>query len=78
MVDPNVEVVAYVVGDSIGDSVSPSVTIQPHGIVNVVMFSQIVDTAHRRLFKLRDLLKQRYAELSDGVLHDKMQQMKLL
>lgn len=54
---------AYVVGSSIGQGVQPSTTISERGKVNITTYSQLIDTASRRLFNLRDRISERYNDI---------------
>lgn len=60
LVAPTIEIMAYVVGDDI----DKSVTLVGHptntSIVRPIFYSQLVDTAGKRLFKLRETLRHRY------------------
>lgn len=59
---------AYVVGDSYAEKLSPTTTVlndnnKEMGKVKVSTFSQLVDTAERRLFGLRQKLNNRYEDV---------------
>ncbi len=59
----------FVVGETIDDSVSPKIEIRDHGNttrghVIVTTYSQLLDTASKRLFNLRDELEERYEKIS--------------
>ena len=58
-------VYAFVVGDRINKADAIKVK-DDRGIITPITFSQIVDTANKRLFKLRDMLSSRYSDV-DGV-----------
>ncbi len=60
LVAPTTEVRAYVVGDSIDKSVSPKSKPSEHSSVRPIIYSQLVDTAGKRLFKLKESLSHRY------------------
>lgn len=73
----NVKVFAFIVGDSI-DNISGKIDVGDNGHVKVITFASIVDTANRRLFRLRDTLNERYAKVSGIDLSKKVEQMNLL
>jgi hypothetical protein len=58
---------AFVVGDSIDDRIEPVRRIgeRPAARIDACTFSQLVRTAHGRLFRLRDELTNRYAEMQE-------------
>lgn len=60
LVEPGVEIRAFVVGALIDPVVSATVKVETNAIVKAVTFSQIVDTANSRLLRLRDKLHDRY------------------
>ena len=62
---PNTRINAYVVGDSIGDNVQRITTVGNNeaGKVFVSTFSQLVDTAEKRLFGLRQKLAFMYDDV---------------
>ena len=60
LIAPTTEVRAYVVGDSIDKSVSPKSKPTEHSSVRPIVYSQLVDTAGKRLFKLKESLRHRY------------------
>lgn len=60
---------AYVVGESYSEKVQPIQNIENGnkveiGRVQICLFSQIVDSAERRLFNLREKLNERYVDIS--------------
>ena len=60
---------AYVVGESYSEKLQPIQTIENGnkveiGKVQICLFSQIVDSSERRLFNLREKLKERYADVT--------------
>ena len=65
LVSQTVPILAYVVGDTIDRSVPREVIVgdNRNGIIRPVTFSQLVDTANRRLFKLRETLRCRYEDV---------------
>lgn len=73
----NVKVFAFVVGNRI-DNISGTIKVDDNGYVKAITFAHIVDTANRRLFRLRDTLNERYAKISGVDLVEKVEQMKLL
>lgn len=78
--NPYVE--AFVVGDSFGEKTSPVVTVKNDnnveiGKIRVTTFGQLVDTAEKRLFGLRDKLSERYDDLDGMHLFEKHNQSKL-
>lgn len=54
---------AFVVGASIGD-IDPHQTVDS-GILDVITYSQLVDTAHGKLFRLREKLQEHYDSIDD-------------
>ena len=58
----------FVVGETIDDSVSSKIEISNGGVtrghVIVTTYSQLLDTASKRLFNLRDELEERYEHIS--------------
>jgi hypothetical protein len=62
---PNARINAYVVGDNIGDNVQRITTVGNNeaGKVFVSTFSQLVDTAEKRLFRLRQKLASMYDDV---------------
>ena len=73
----NVKVFAFIVGDSI-ENISDKIDVGDNGHVKVITFASIVDTANRRLFRLRNTLNERYAKVSGIDLSKKVEQMNLL
>ena len=73
----NVKVFSFVVGNRI-DNISGTIKVDDNGYVKAITFAHIVDTANRRLFRLRDTLNERYAKISGVDLVEKVEQMKLL
>ena len=60
---------AFVVGESFSERVQPIQTIENEnkvevGKVQICLFSQLVDSAERRLFNLRTRLSEKYSEMS--------------
>lgn len=74
LVDPNVDVRAYVVGNTIDKSVSRESKVINNAYVYPVMFSQLVDTARKRLFKLREMLNSRYDDVPGFKLYQRVTQ----
>lgn len=74
---PESRVYAFVVGDSIDRADAIKVK-DDRGIITPITFSQIVDTANKRLFRLRNMLSTRYADVSGIDLAEKSLQMSLL
>lgn len=67
---------AFVVGDSFNEKISPFVTVQNEnkvdiGKVQICLFSQIVDSAEKRLFGLRKRLDDRYANVPGMELYNR-------
>ncbi len=57
------QITAYVVGDSVADNVGFSTTIEDRGILYVTTYDQLVDTAERRMFGLRQKIASRYDDI---------------
>jgi len=72
---PNARINAYVVGDSIGDNVQKVTTVGNNevGKVFVSTFSQLVDTAEKRLFGLRRKLTSMYDDVPGMDLYKQVQ-----
>ncbi|MEJ7559852.1 MAG: ATP-binding protein [Pedobacter sp.] len=71
---------AFVVGESYKENVQPIQNIVNEngveiGKVQICLFSQIVDSSERRLFNLRERLKERYADVSGTDLFLQQQKM---
>lgn len=71
----NPQVVAYVVGNTISEKVSESQVVLDRGYVFVTTFGQLVDTARRRLFSLRDKLSERYDGVDGVQITEKLKQL---
>lgn len=58
-------VTAYVVGDSIADNIQPLSTVGEgnRGKIYATTFTQLVDTAERRMFGLREKLSSMYEDI---------------
>lgn len=58
------QITAYVVGDSIADNLTFSTTVgEGRGILYVTTYDQLVDTAERRMFGLREKIASRYDDI---------------
>jgi hypothetical protein len=55
---------AFVVGQRISDKVEPSREIPPRAKIQIATYGQLVRSAHKRLFRLRDRLATRYEEVT--------------
>jgi len=78
----NPYIYAFVVGQEYGEKIQPIATVQninkvEQGKVCITTYSQLVDTAEKRLFKLRDKLGERYEDISGMDLYRKTIQPKL-
>ncbi|BBA71029.1 ATP-binding protein [Geobacter sulfurreducens] len=62
---------AYVVGHALDDKTSHTRKIADNGFVHAATYGQLVRTAERRLFKLREKLVDRYDGLPDDILLSK-------
>lgn len=76
-------VTTFVVGERISEKIQPTQTIKnelgiERGIVRVTTYSQLVDTAERRLFRLRDSLHGRYDGVAGMALAKRVFNQKLL
>lgn len=79
----NPYITVFVVGNKISNKLQPTQTIKneneiERGIVRVTTYSQLVDTAERRLFRLRSALDRRYADIPGMDLANKVFTQKLL
>lgn len=57
------QIIAYVVGDSIADNVAVYQNVENYGTIYVTTYDQLVDTAERRMFGLRQAIASRYDEI---------------
>ncbi|MBP5638504.1 MAG: hypothetical protein J6X55_03435, partial [Victivallales bacterium] len=74
----NSRVTAFVVGDSIeSDSLRKTIVCEEKGVVYVISYAQLVDSANRRLFRLREILSDRYEKYTGQELANKAIQMQL-
>ena len=55
---------AYVVGDSVSPTISTRKTLEEYGEVHVYTYAQLVQTASKRLFNLKNKLTERYLEMN--------------
>lgn len=76
-VPANAKAFAFVVGHNIGNA-SDSKVCEDRGHIKVMTFSGIVDTANRRLFRLRTTLSDRYEKISGIDLQAQAEQLNLL
>lgn len=68
---------AFVVGETVSGKVVGKQQIGDNGHVNVTTFAQLVDTANRRLFNLREKLTERYEGVTGVELAERLRQMEL-
>lgn len=68
---------AYVVGETVSGKVVGKQKVGDNGHVYVTTFAQLVDTAKRRLFSLREKLTERYEGVTGVELAEKLKQMEL-
>jgi hypothetical protein len=59
----NPSIDCYVIGKVFSEKVEPTVKVGDRGKVNICIFDQIVDTAEKRLFGLRQKLSDRYDDI---------------
>lgn len=59
----NCRVIGFVVGDTIADHISSSTKVGDQGVLFTTTYSQLVDTAQKRLFNLRAILADRYDDV---------------
>lgn len=74
---------SFVVGDSVSEKLQPTHTVTNSnnvnvGIVHITTFSQLIDTAERRLFRLRDKLEERYRDIPEVMSSDQNRQARLV
>ena len=55
---------AYVVGDSVSPAIGTHKTLENYGEVYVYTYAQLVQTASKRLFNLKNKLIERYQEMN--------------
>ncbi|GMQ78288.1 MAG: hypothetical protein BMS9Abin02_0789 [Anaerolineae bacterium] len=73
----NPHIFAFVVGETVSGKVVGKQKVGDNGHVNVTTYAQLVDTAKRRLFNLREKLTERYAGVTGVELAKKLKQMEL-
>ncbi|RLA49742.1 MAG: ATP-binding protein [Gammaproteobacteria bacterium] len=73
----NPHIFAFVVGETVSGKVVGKHRVGENGYVNVTTYAQLVDTARRRLFNLRETLTERYAGVTGVELAVKLKQMEL-
>ena len=71
---------AFVVGDSFDNKIQPIQKVSnannvEMGKVQICLFSQIVDSAEKRLFGLRSRLNERYADVPGMELYERQHQL---
>ena len=78
IIDGNCVVSAYLVGDELeAKSLLQGTRIGNNGIARAITFSQLVETANIRLFKLKDILAKRYANVPGMELASKAKQLQM-
>lgn len=71
-----VRIIGYVVGDSYDSNISKNSTFDDgRGVLYATTYSQIVDTAQRRMFNLRKILAKRYEHVPGMELYAQVQKM---
>lgn len=71
-----VRIIGYVVGDSCDSNISKNCTFDDgRGVLYATTYSQIVDTAQRRMFNLRKILAKRYEHVPGMELYAQVQKM---
>jgi len=68
---------AFVVGDTIGHGVESPIEISNKGIISVTTYSQLIDTANRRLFNLRERISERYNDIPGIDLSPRSEQLQI-
>lgn len=63
------QVTAYVVGESIGDNLKSPIKVTEMGTLFVTTYDQLVDTAERRMFGLRQIIASRYDDIPGMTLY---------
>jgi hypothetical protein len=70
----DVRIAGYVVGDSYENTLSLRTTVgDDQGVLYVTTYSQLVDTAERRMFNLRNILAKRYEDVPGMELYARVQ-----
>ena len=70
----DIKIVGYVVGDSCDSNVSDSMIVKGNkGVLYTTTYSQLVDTAERRMFGLRKILTKRYEDVPGMELYSQIQ-----
>ncbi len=73
----NPQIFAFVVGEKVSGKVVGKQSVGDTGHVNVTTYSQLVDTAHQRLFNLKKKLTERYDGINGIELVEKLKQLDL-
>ena len=73
----NPHIFTFVVGETISGKVVGKQQVGDNGHVYITTFAQLVDTAKRRLFNLREKLTERYEGVTGVELAEKLKQMEL-
>jgi hypothetical protein len=63
LISGNYRVTGFVVGDKIAENVSTTTKIGDNGILYTTTYSQLVDTAQKRMFGLRRVIADRYEDV---------------
>ena len=71
-----IKIVGFVVGDSYDSNISKETALESgRGVLYVTTYSQLVDTAERRMFNLRNILTKRYEHVPGMELYAHVQKM---
>lgn len=73
----NPQIMAYVVGESISEKVVGKQQVGDTGYVFITTFGQLVDTARRRLFNLKEKLTERYDGVDGLEIVEKLKQLEI-
>ena len=67
------QITAYLIGYEIDELINlTSVNVDDKGMIYVVTYNQLVDTAYRRLFNIKNILSERYDSIDDITLMHKL------
>lgn len=73
----NPQIMAFVVGESVSEKLASKQQVGDSGHVCVTTFGQLVDTARRRLFSLREKLSDRYDGVDGIEIVERLKQMEI-
>ena len=63
LIGNNCQIIGFVVGETVGEEVTDKIIVGSNGTLFTTTYSQLVDTAERRMFGLRKVLADRYDDV---------------